>query len=168
MKVNLNLRNHVHQYADNHNKLKMEASIDVDALFETAHLPDDFELELDELLQQNRIIAHLWTIDDVREVRPQLTDDQAWEVLQECEDRLDSTVGINWDQIEQTADDLFGAETQRLVRFNEFVEDYTGSEAETNLVDLLADAMHWCRIHDADFEDSLATARLHFQTEVKA
>lgn len=168
MKIKFNFRDKIRQFADSDNRLTLKASVDVDTLVETAFLSDELEVELDELLQENRIIGHLWTIDDVREVRPQLTENQAWEVLRECKDRLDSQVGLNWQQIEDVADDLFGAATQRLVRFSEFVEQYNDFDAEQSFIDLLGDAMHWCRINDANFEELLAEAKTVFQTEIQA
>lgn len=168
MKVTLNLRDQLRQMADTDNMLTFEASVDVDNLFETAQLSDEVELDLNELLKQNRTIGHLWTTDDVRELRPQLTEDQAWEVLRECENRLNSEVGINWQQIEDVADDLFGERTQHLVRFTDFLERYTDFDATTNLIDLLTDAMHWSQANDIKFEFSLATAKLHFLNETKA
>lgn len=168
MKIKLNIRDHVRQFADGDNRLTFEASVDVDNLFDTAHLPDEFEVDLDELLQQNRIIGHLWTINDVREVRPQLTEEQAWEVLRESQDSLAVDERLNWNHIEKVADDLFGVETQRLVRFTDLLEKYTDFDSETNLVDLLADAMHWCQSNDEDFDGSVAKAKRHFHTETKA
>ena len=47
-------------------------------------------------MQRNRLIAHTWCIDDVREIRPDLDDDQAWEVLQWTDKYLDSDLGISW------------------------------------------------------------------------
>ena len=48
-----------------------------------------------------------WHIDDVKEVRPDLTDAQAREVLQEAKRRHDATIGIDWDVLAFHADDLF-------------------------------------------------------------
>ena len=35
-----------------------------------------------------------------------------------------------------------------------------------NLVDFLADAMHFCHIHGHSFEHTLDTARMHFDAEL--
>ena len=48
-----------------------------------------------------------WCVDDVKEIRPDLTDDQCREVLQQAKDRHDSGIGITWDVLEIHADDLF-------------------------------------------------------------
>jgi hypothetical protein len=53
-----------------------------------------------------------WHIDDVREIRPDLTDEQCREVLQQAEHRHDASVGINWDVLAIHADDLFPKESE--------------------------------------------------------
>jgi hypothetical protein len=63
---------------------------------QTARLPDK--------------IAITWHIDDVKELRPDLTDDQAREVLQQAKDRHDAGIGITWEVLEIHADDLFPKE----------------------------------------------------------
>jgi hypothetical protein len=54
-----------------------------------------------------RYIDDRWYTSDVQEVRPDLSDDQAWAVLQEIKRTHDATIGINWDVINCTADNLF-------------------------------------------------------------
>jgi hypothetical protein len=51
-----------------------------------------------------------WHIDDVKEVRPHLTDAQAREVLEQAKHRHDADIGINWDVLAIHADDLFPRE----------------------------------------------------------
>ncbi len=48
-----------------------------------------------------------WHIDDVKEVRPNLTDAQAREVLEQAKRRHDASIGISWDILAIHADDLF-------------------------------------------------------------
>jgi hypothetical protein len=48
-----------------------------------------------------------WCIDDVLSVRPSLSKEQASDVLIHLEECHDASVGINWDVIERTIDDLF-------------------------------------------------------------
>jgi hypothetical protein len=48
-----------------------------------------------------------WHIDDVRAVRPNLTEAQAREVLAYAKHRHDADIGINWDILAIHADDLF-------------------------------------------------------------
>ncbi len=51
-----------------------------------------------------------WHIDDVQEIRPDLTDAQAREVLDQAERRHDASIGITWDVLAIHADDLFPQE----------------------------------------------------------
>jgi hypothetical protein len=62
---------------------------------------------LREMMQQQQVIGLLWNIDDVRSLRPDLDDDQAWSVLQRVDDQKDATLGITWDTLEWAAQDLF-------------------------------------------------------------
>jgi hypothetical protein len=48
-----------------------------------------------------------WCVKDVKGVRPDLTDNQCREVLQEAERRHDATIGITWYVLEIHADHLF-------------------------------------------------------------
>jgi len=66
------------------------------------------ELDLHELLAARHKIAAIWCIEDVQAVRPDLTDDQAWEVLQDAQRKHDAMMGISWDTLEILAEDLFG------------------------------------------------------------
>jgi hypothetical protein len=59
------------------------------------------------LLARHHSIAAIWCTDDVRGVRPHLTEDQAWEVLQQVDDHHDADWGINWTTLATAADDLF-------------------------------------------------------------
>jgi hypothetical protein len=51
-----------------------------------------------------------WHIEDVKEVRPDLTDAQAREVLEQAKRRHAADIGINWDVLAIHADDLFPRE----------------------------------------------------------
>ena len=66
------------------------------------------EIELHEVLAARGQTALGWSVEDVQEVRPDLTDEQAWEVLRQVERRHDATIGITWDTLEWVAEDLFG------------------------------------------------------------
>lgn len=68
------------------------------------------ELDLFEILGANRMIAHLWCVEDVQSERPDLSADQAWEVLQAVERNLDSNHGWSWDDLRETAERLFPGE----------------------------------------------------------
>ena len=66
-------------------------------------------IDIRELLKARRQVAVIWSIEDVRYLCPELTDDQAWEVLQACASSHTRNYGITWEQIEITADLLFPA-----------------------------------------------------------
>jgi hypothetical protein len=68
-----------------------------------------FELteELRDLLAKSGWIASLWGVEDVQNLRPDLTFDQCMEVLEQCMDKHDAEIGINWQVIEFHAGDLF-------------------------------------------------------------
>ncbi len=76
--------------------------------------PLPYAINLEELLAAHRLIAAgIWSVEDVREVRPDLTEDQAWEVLQECDRQKDSTQGMTWDTLRCVAEELFGLPPKR-------------------------------------------------------
>ena len=56
---------------------------------------------------QSRQIAIIWDIEDVQDIRPDLSDTQAMEVLLEVEHRHDSSIGISWDTLDIWAQELF-------------------------------------------------------------
>jgi hypothetical protein len=64
------------------------------------------------LLAKRRQIAVIWDVDDVIAIRPDLTDDQAWDVLQAALKHHDAGVGINWEVLEFQAEILFGSEPE--------------------------------------------------------
>ena len=65
------------------------------------------EIDVHALLAKSRQIAVIWSIEDVQQERPDLNDDQAWEVLQRVEHCHDCNYGITWEQLSMAADDLF-------------------------------------------------------------
>jgi hypothetical protein len=64
--------------------------------------------DIHELLAKHRQIAAIWSIEDVQSIRPDLSEEQAWEVLQQVDRRKDAELGITWLTLEMTAEDLFG------------------------------------------------------------
>lgn len=48
-----------------------------------------------------------WHIDDVKEVRPDLTDDQARQVLQQVLCCHDCNCGVSWETLQAVADEMF-------------------------------------------------------------
>jgi hypothetical protein len=69
----------------------------------------DITLYVHDVLAKHKQIAAIWSIDDVRGVRPHLTDDQAWEVLERVGDKHDAEWGITWTTLETVADNLYPA-----------------------------------------------------------
>jgi len=53
----------------------------------------------------------------------------------------------------------------RVGRFAKVVSEYADDDARTNLIDLLADAMHWCRAKSVSFHHALLTAEQHLAAE---
>ena len=79
------------------------------ALAEGAGIPSEpTEVDVHALLAGRRQIAAIWGIDDVKAVRPELTDQQAWEVLKLVDRRHDAEVGINWVALQCAAEELYG------------------------------------------------------------
>lgn len=60
-----------------------------------------------DLLDKERAIAAIWQTGDVQTIRPDLDEDQAWEVLQRVDHYCDAEFGITWDIIRQNAEDVF-------------------------------------------------------------
>lgn len=56
--------------------------------------------------------------------------------------------------------------TERAQRAQHSISIYGDDIDESNLIDFLADAMHWCRQNDEDFEWCLRLARTHFEAEI--
>ncbi len=73
-----------------------------------AVLEAGLELSVHELLAGRKQIAAVWSVEDVQAIRPDLTGEQAWQVLQRADTRHDATLGITWDTLEIIAEDLFG------------------------------------------------------------
>lgn len=68
---------------------------------------DESKIDIQQLLRQRRQVAVVWSVEDVQHVRPDLTDDQAWEVLERCRHKHDCEWGFTSNYIEDVADDLF-------------------------------------------------------------
>ena len=71
-------------------------------------MKDTKKIDIHRILDQRREIAIVWGTYDVKEVRPDLTDDQAWEVLQQVEIEKDVNLGVTWLTLKRVAEDLFG------------------------------------------------------------
>jgi hypothetical protein len=65
-------------------------------------------IDIHAVLAKRQQIAAVWSVEDVQENRPDLSDDAAWQVLQSVEDDHDCNYGITWDTLRITANHLFG------------------------------------------------------------
>ena len=68
--------------------------------------------ELSPLLTPAGEIAVVWSFEDVLEIRPDLTQQQAISVLLASQNCHDAGVGINWHSLECAAEELFGSEPE--------------------------------------------------------
>ena len=55
---------------------------------------------------------------------------------------------------------------ERAVRCQQAITAYSDDDTYTNLVDFLADAMHFCHVQGHSFHDALDTAVMHFEAEI--
>lgn len=76
---------------------------------DTQHLTEallELRRELESRPDANWIFS-AWHVDDIREQRPDLTDDQCREVLHNLERNHDANLGINWEVIDSVAGMLY-------------------------------------------------------------
>lgn len=89
------------------NNFITNANVDEDSdLFKQAAAAVN-ELDQFELVDKRYAVAIVWQIDDVMTIRPDLTEEQAAEVLGAVESGHDASLGISWDTLEIYADNLF-------------------------------------------------------------
>jgi hypothetical protein len=55
---------------------------------------------------------------------------------------------------------------ERADRCQQAIDSYSDDDTYTNLVDFLADAMHFCHVNGHCFHDALDTAQMHFDAEL--
>lgn len=72
----------------------------------------DKRLDIHQFLDTNREIAVIWEVDDVLVLRPELSDEQAWQVLQHAKRHHDAGIGLNWESLEAAAEALYGPEPE--------------------------------------------------------
>jgi hypothetical protein len=109
MKINVNIRDFIASKADQGETLLVHASCDVDDLFDTNSIPDEHALDLDlpELLAQNQALGIIWDSRHVQDQRPDLTAEQAWEVLQACQSNCARLNDLMREVIRQVAENLY-------------------------------------------------------------
>lgn len=121
-------------------------------------------------LAEIQAIATIWTTRDVRFYRRDLSEQQAWQVLQLCKQRDPGGYRMSWRSINQAADKLFGSKKKHRIKMCEKVlkdyEVYNSDEPLADaLVNLLADAMHWCKKNRHDFHELLHRATRYYYDE---
>jgi hypothetical protein len=57
--------------------------------------------------EKSKTLQDPWSVDDVLNQRPDLTEEQSCEVLAFIADNFDANIGINWDVIDSAAEYLF-------------------------------------------------------------
>lgn len=71
------------------------------------HISEAEFLNLVDRISSEDWIADWWHIDDIKDQRDDLSDDQAREVLRHIKRHKDATIGINWTVIDCAADIVF-------------------------------------------------------------
>jgi hypothetical protein len=125
------------------------------------------DVDIDELLSRNGAAAVIWSADDIQKIAPHLNDAQALAVIHECFRIFSPDETANREMIFQVAERLYPtlSRQQRSQRADKAINDYANGDARENLVDLLADVIHWCDDMDEPFEEFCATARVHHDAE---
>jgi hypothetical protein len=116
MKATVNIRDFIEDNADHNDMLLVHASLDVDDLFETNCIPEEREFDIDDLLADQHAIAIVWDIQHVKDQCPELTDEQAWEVLQECQQNWERLSDPMLEMIRQVAENLYPSSKEALRR----------------------------------------------------
>jgi len=75
--------------------------------------PFDINSFVHRLLTKFGKVAPIWCIEDVQGIRPDLSDEQASEVLEEVGRKHDAEYGITWTTLECMADILFPETTEQ-------------------------------------------------------
>jgi hypothetical protein len=86
---------------------------------ETAILRHRETVDIDDLLEISQAIAIVWDISHVLDQRPDLTDDQAWEVLIECQSSWDRLNDPMLETIRHVAGNLFPVRSGKAVLLKE-------------------------------------------------
>lgn len=64
-------------------------------------------IDLHRLLESRKQIAHVWSLEDVQDIRPDLDDKQSWLVLQKVDWGKDASIGISWETLSMVAESLY-------------------------------------------------------------
>jgi hypothetical protein len=165
--LHLNLRELLEQ-ACGQATLLVPAEIELDELLDFNNV-DTCTQDLNDLLTEQRLIAAVWSVPDVLELRPDLNEDQAWQVLQHCREEYDPLVGLCRSTVARAAAALFSAGNHRRAdRCQLVLATYNDEwDTEANLIDLLADSRHWCDREERDFAKLDRLAHEHYLAELE-
>jgi hypothetical protein len=81
----------------------------IKTLLESLTLAERATINVREVLAERGAVAITWSIDDVRHVRPDLSREQAWDVLVRCRDKHDPEWGFTWSYLKDVAALLYPA-----------------------------------------------------------
>jgi len=82
-----------------------------EALGSPAELYKRSGIDIHTILKARGQIAMVWSIEDVQSRHPDLNDEQAWLVLQQCQKWHDCNEGFTWQLIETVAEMLYPEQT---------------------------------------------------------
>ena len=68
-------------------------------------------IDIHAALAERGAVAIIWCIDDVQSVRPDLSSEQAWDVLVRCRDQHDCAWGFTWTYLKDVAELLYPLST---------------------------------------------------------
>lgn len=86
---------------------QVEETIENIRKYREPRLMHQVDVDIGELLAEHQAIGIVWDIHHVRDQRPDLSHEQAWEVLQECQGSWERINDPMLEAIRQIADDLF-------------------------------------------------------------
>jgi hypothetical protein len=148
---------------------QMEDAIENIRRYSQPRLVHTVDVDIQELLAEQKAVALVFTTADVKKLRPDLTDEQTWEILQMFEAAAEDCPDPLYETMSQIADMHFPKHRKlKLAEVGKIIEDYDphGDERE-NLVDLLTDLMHWGKGFGEPFDEFRGSAEMHFAAETK-
>ena len=145
---------------------EMEEALDNIRRYRKPSLTHQVDVDIDELLAEHHAIGIVWDIEHIKDQRRDLTDEQAWQVLQECQRSWERLNDPMLETIRQVADKFYPKPREaRPTKAGQVIAAYDNGDERENLVDLLTDTMHWCEAFGEPFDYFYDTARLHFAAE---
>jgi hypothetical protein len=67
------------------------------------------DIDIHAVLAKGHQIAIVWSVQDVQQLHPDLSDEQAWQVLRDIEHNHDCNQGVTWDLIDWVASQMFSS-----------------------------------------------------------